>query len=92
MEKEKEEEEIERKRLEKVKDEKLRQKLRRESTELREVAAKLECAYVNKVSFFKFSILIQHLILTVICKVRLGQIAEREATRKAQLEQAEEDR
>merc|ERR1719285_1065887 len=72
LEKEKEEEEIERKRLEKVKDEKLRQKLRRESTELREVAAKLECAYVNK--------------------VRLGQISEREATRKAQLEQAEEDR
>merc|ERR1719285_282425 len=69
---EKEKEEIERKRLEKVKDEKLRQKLRRESTELREVAAKLECAYVNK--------------------VRLGQISEREATRKAQLEQAEEDR
>jgi len=67
-----EEEKEEEKRRERVKDEKLRQKLRRDSSELREVAAKLDVAYVNK--------------------VRLGQIAEREANKKAEASQAEIDR
>jgi len=71
-EKEKEEEEREKQQRERIKDEKLRQKLRRESIELREVAAKLDVAFVNK--------------------VRLGQIAEREANKKAQAAQAEFDR
>ena len=48
-EEEKEEEKREKQRRERVKDEKLRQKLRRDSSELREVAAKLDVAYVNKV-------------------------------------------
>ena len=48
-EKEKEEEEREKRQRERIKDEKLRQKLRRESIELREVAAKLDVAFVNKV-------------------------------------------
>ena len=53
-EKEKEEEEREKRQRERIKDEKLRQKLRRESIELREVAAKLDVAFVNKVTkYFK---------------------------------------